>query len=79
MIQTVLFVLLGFSVLPLGVGSLLLWLLLLGDWWELGLADFVSFGLVELLGFLVEFVQVELSDDVFLVERDRDSFRDEFI
>lgn len=64
----VLFVLLGFRLHPLGFNSLLLWLLLLGHWGELGLADLVSSGLAELLGFLVEFVQVELSDDVLLSE-----------
>lgn len=67
-IQMVLFVLLRFRLHPLGFNSLLLWLLLLGHWGELGLADLVSSGLAELLGFLVEFVQVELSDDVLLME-----------
>lgn len=66
-IQTILFVLLGLGLL-LGVGFLLLRLLLLGDRWELWLADLVSFGLVELLGLLVEFIQAELADDVLLVE-----------
>ena len=42
------------------------------------MADLVSFGLVELLGLLVEFVQVELSDDVLLVEGGRDRYRREF-
>lgn len=74
MIPTVLFVLLGFDLLPLCIGPLLIGLLLLGDRWELGLADLVSFGLVELFGFLVEFVQVELSDDVLLVGRDRECY-----
>lgn len=67
-----LFVLLGFWLGSLSAGSLWLGLVLLGDWGELGLADLVSLGLVEPLGFLVEFVQVELSDDVLLVERDTD-------
>lgn len=71
-----LFVLLGFRLQRLFDGSLLLGLVLLGDRWELGLADLVSFGLVELLGFLVEFVQVELSDDVLLVERETETVID---
>ena len=66
MIRAVLFVLLGFRVHHLCVGSVLLRLILLGDRRELGFADLVFFGLVELRGFLVEFVQVELSDDVLL-------------
>lgn len=70
--QTVLFVLLGFGLLLLSVGSLLIRFLLFRDGRELGLDAFVSFGLVELFGFLVEFVQVELSDDVLLVTSGRD-------
>lgn len=38
------------------------------------MAGLLSFGLVELLGLLVEFVQVELSDDVLLVANDRQVF-----
>lgn len=66
--QASLFVLLGFWLLPLRLAlpSHLLGLLLLGDGGELGLAHLVSFGLGELLGLLVELVQVELSDDVLL-------------
>lgn len=69
---TVLFVLLGFRLLRLALVSWLLRLLLLQDRRELGKADLVSFGLAELLGLLVEFVQVELTDDVLLVRNDRD-------
>lgn len=69
---TLLFVLLGFRLLRLALVSWLLRLLLLQDRRELGKADLVSFGLAELLGFLVEFVQVELPDDVLLVRNDRD-------
>lgn len=66
--QASLFVLLGFWLLPLHLAlpSRLLGLLLLGDGGELGLAHLVSFGLGQLLGLLVELVQVELSDDVLL-------------
>lgn len=66
--QMSLFVLLGFWPLPLHLAlpSHLLRLLLLRDGGELGLAHLVSFGLGELLGLLVELVQVELSDDVLL-------------
>lgn len=71
----VLFVLLGFRLHPLGFDSLLLWLLLLRHWGELGLADLVSSGLAELLGLLVEFVQVELSDDVLLMETSMQSLK----
>lgn len=69
---TILFVLLGFRLLCLALVSWLLGLLLLQDWRELGEADLVSFGLAELLGFLVEFVQVELTNYVLLVRNDRD-------
>lgn len=66
MIRPVLFVLLGLRLQALLLGLVLLW--------ERGeLVDLVSFGLVELLGFLVEFVQVELSDDVLLV-RETETF-----
>lgn len=58
-----LFVLLGLFFCLLGVG---LRLLLLRNGWELGLIYLLSFRLVELLGFLVELVQVKLSDDVLL-------------
>lgn len=70
--QSSLFVLLGFRLLRLVLAAVLLRLLLLGDRWELGLAHLLPFSLAELLGFLVEFVQVELSDDVLLVASDRE-------
>lgn len=66
--QTVLFVFLGFRILDFCSGLLVL----LRDRWELGLAELVSFGLVQLLGHLIEFIKVELTDDVLLVETQRD-------
>lgn len=66
MVQSVLFVLLGLDHALLGGGPRLLGLVLFGDGGELRLHELVSFALVELLGFLVELVQVELSDDVLL-------------
>lgn len=66
----VLFVLLGFWLLPLVVPAALLGLLLLRHRGELGLDQLVvSFGLAELLGLLVELVQVEFADDVLLAAR----------
>lgn len=62
-----LFVLLGLRVLCMALTSLLLWLLLLRN-----LLKLVSFGLAELLGFLVQFIQVELSNYVLLMASDRD-------
>lgn len=62
---TVLFVLLGFRLFRCAG------LLLLGDWWELGQALLIAFAFVELFGFLVEFVQVEFPDYVFLEVLDR--------
>lgn len=46
-------------------------LLLLRDWWKLGRAVLISFAFVELFGLLVELVQVEFPDYVFLVMLDR--------
>lgn len=66
----ILFVLLGFRLLPLGVGSWLLrLLLLLQDRRELRRAHLLGFVPAELFGLLVELVQVELSNDVFLEKR----------
>lgn len=62
---TVLFVLLGFRLFRCAG------LLLLGDWWELGQALLIAFAFVELFGFLVEFIQVEFPDYVFLEVLDR--------
>lgn len=65
-----LFVLLGFR---LAYGTILFWLPFFKYRGELVLADLVSLSLVELFRFLVEFIQVELPDDVLLVERDHQS------
>lgn len=58
---TVLFVFLGF-----GVGPWLIGLLLLRDRWELRRAQRLRFVPAQLFRLLVEFVQVELSNYVFL-------------
>lgn len=62
---TISFVLLGFRLFRCAG------LLLLRDRWELGRALLIAFAFVELFGFLVEFVQVEFPDYVFLEVLDR--------